>query len=254
MIRLLVDLGNTNCKWAVCLAGRFVRQGVVAYHVKEALVEAMRFAVDTPIDELWVSNVAGIKGTAWLDALCQQMGWPRPICHHTTLGLQGQTKLQTDYAGLGIDRLLAMLAAYRQLNRDCLVLDAGTALTLDAIDSSARHLGGVILPGFQSMGRALTSNTAGIRHVDGCREAVFANSTADAVATGVYYAVLGGVKEVIFRMRQESSVVQDVVVTGGDGPLLLPMLRTLECTIHSVPDLVLQGLAQVAADGIRPCV
>ncbi|MDP1069535.1 type III pantothenate kinase, partial [Klebsiella pneumoniae] len=64
---------------------------------------------------------------------------------------------------MGVDRWLAMLAAWQRVGQSCWVVDCGSAITLDLLDAEGRHQGGYILPGLRLMQQSLLGNTAEVR-------------------------------------------------------------------------------------------
>jgi type III pantothenate kinase len=146
---------------------------------------------------------------------------------------------------MGVDRWVAMVGAWGECRAACLVVDAGTAVTLDALDADGRHLGGQIIAGVEMMMRALTASTSDIPPVkpasgkskDGI--GMFAASTAEAVREGARNAVAGAIERA-FRTLQSEAYEPVLVLTGGDASRILSALG--ETPLHR-PHLVLQGLA-----------
>jgi len=145
---LAAVLGNTHVRWG--------------WFVEETLVKVERFPAHQPLSwpqqtELWLAPV----GSAPLPPAS-------PWVHRLELS---QVPLRDPYPGLGLDRALALWAAGIHYGWPCLVIDAGTALTLTGADSEGSLVGGAILPGLGLQAQALADHTALLPKVqwDPCR-------------------------------------------------------------------------------------
>lgn len=148
-----------------------------------------------------------------------------------------------DAAQLGVDRFLALLGARcRWPDQDCLIIDAGTALTIDLLRSDGQHQGGCILPGLALMRSALAAGTERLgADIDATlgrelRESgALADHTGLAIELGIGHAALGAIE----RLRCAYPGAQ-MLLCGGDAPLFAEALA-LPDSLH--PTLVLEGLA-----------
>jgi type III pantothenate kinase len=146
---------------------------------------------------------------------------------------------------IGIDRLLGMLAAVEQSpGHTLIVVDAGSAITVNLVTADRVFRGGAILPGLKLLTAALRRGTAALPEVAIDRvPPALGRSTEDAIASGITRAALGAIERLIDELRPLVVDVPGVMVTGGDGPMLSPHIARPH---HLVPDLVLHGLARVA--------
>jgi type III pantothenate kinase len=248
MTALLVDAGNTRLKWGLLKADEIhdtghVLQADIAAHGLLSLTTRLPRAVD----RVFVSNVVGQRFATRLTGVLSahygcDVGFARTS--HEAAGLvNGYGEVRQ----MGVDRWAAMVGAWREFERALVVVDAGTAVTIDAIDGSGQHLGGHILPGFGLMSRALGTETSGIPLFE--REAwsaprgleIFGASTEAGVVQGAANAVVGAVDRAISVLR--SNAYDPVtVLTGGDASA---MLRALVDPPEHRPNLVLAGLAEL---------
>lgn len=150
----------------------------------------------------------------------------------------------TEPARLGVDRWAAMVAAYRMTGKTVCVVDCGTAITLDVVDATGRHLGGVIAPGLGMMKKGLLG-TANIAHVDGDFSGLLATNTSDGVSAGCLHAAAGLVDRLVARLALDIQSGLTCLLTGGDAQRLAPCLAT-SCRV--VDDLVLLGIALLAEE------
>lgn len=143
----------------------------------------------------------------------------------------------------GSDRLAAAAGVVAAGGREAIIVDAGTAITVDVL-SKRGFLGGAIFPGTGLLYRALRDGTAALPLVTGKREAVAppGRNTREAIVAGVEGGVSGAVKELVELSRRSVSKNARVWVTGGGGAVLAKNLG--RCARYE-PDLVLRGLVHL---------
>ncbi|WP_339728721.1 type III pantothenate kinase [uncultured Gimesia sp.] len=158
---------------------------------------------------------------------------------------------------VGIDRLLNAVAAnaLRQADQAAIIIDTGTATTVDVVTPDGSFAGGSILPGFELSAKALNDYTAllPLIPVDDLRQAesvVLGKNTTDAIRSGLFWGQLGAVRELVNQLQKQSlpnasQVRPLVLLTGGGSALLASHLEEL---VHFEPLLTLQGLALVAQE------
>jgi type III pantothenate kinase len=151
-------------------------------------------------------------------------------------------KVGTDSpAETGIDRVLNVAAAYEQIGRACVVVDAGTALTVDVCDDAGTFLGGAIAPGAGMMLDALHEHTAKLPRVQlAAPSGAIGASTQQAILQGVYTGIRGAVKELVESYATHLGRWPEVLATGGDAQTLFADWEL----VHAVsPELTLYGIA-----------
>ncbi|MEM1099525.1 MAG: type III pantothenate kinase [Planctomycetota bacterium] len=141
---------------------------------------------------------------------------------------------------VGEDRLLNAAAAFDVLKQACVVVDAGTAITVDFVDGAGTFHGGAIAPGGQLMLDALAQRTAGLPEVELDRpEEAIGHNTIQAMRAGAYFGLRGMVHELTERFAEVAGSFPLVVATGGDAALLFKDDERID---RVVPDLTLMGL------------
>lgn len=141
---------------------------------------------------------------------------------------------------IGPDRLVNALAARARFKRSCIIIDAGTAITVDGVDGRGHFLGGAIAPGPSLMARALEKGTERLPWVGPVRPRhAIGRSTRGCIRSGVLLGAAGLVDRLVREIAREMGGRPLVIATGGAAPLLAPL-----CTaIHRVePDFTLEGL------------
>jgi type III pantothenate kinase len=155
-------------------------------------------------------------------------------------------------ARVGIDRLLAALAAerLRRPDRAAVIVDLGTATTVDLLDADGAFSGGAILPGIAMAARALEEQTdalprIALDHLD-APPAALGKSTIAAIEAGLYWGTIGAVRELVRQLAAGHALPPDVLVTGGASPHVAELLAERgELDVRHVPHLVLAGIALI---------
>lgn len=144
-----------------------------------------------------------------------------------------------DPSSMGVDRWLALLAARNRFRCACIVVDAGTATTVDIIDKQGCHLGGYIVPGFAMIYQSLNLGTSNISiEPDSITNCAPGKTTGEAIGHGALLMVKTMIEASAARLEEEAQPVK-VIVSGGDGPVLKNVIEG-DCVY--IRDLVLDGL------------
>ncbi len=248
MTVLLLDVGNSRLKWGVLDDGDIRRTGHIALEkIHEKGLSVLVTRLPRRVDAVWASNVAG---TSFATRLSGVIGMHCNADVHFVRSERrgwGVTNSYRQPRRLGVDRWVALVGAWAELQSCCLIVDAGTALTLDALDDDGKHLGGQIIPGADTMLGSLSAATSDIPLVRGAAKQaagdlkMFGHNTAAAVREGVQNAVAGAVERA-FRTLQSNAYEPTIVLTGGGAARILEALE--ETPLHR-PNLVLNGLAHM---------
>jgi type III pantothenate kinase len=145
---------------------------------------------------------------------------------------------------IGTDRLCAAVAAYDRLGTACVVVDFGTAITVDCVSAAGVFLGGAILPGLNMSADALHDKTAQLPRVQ-MRAAswVFGKDTSQAIIGGILATARGALRELAEAYATELGHWPTVIVTGGDAELVCDKAGSGEIVQAIVPDLTIRGAA-----------
>jgi type III pantothenate kinase len=230
---LLLDVGNSRCKWAYLENAAWLKQGV-ADHADWSPMRREFAALPMP-SRIIISNVGGAEMVPRLQELCAR--WPAPL--EFVLAQAGQCGVKNGYddpSRLGSDRWAALIAAWQKMQRACLVVNCGTATTIDALSDKGEFLGGLILPGVTLMQQSLLQRTANLGETKGLPQN-FPRNTADAIQSGVLRATLGAVDHQYDLLKSEAAVV--CILSGGAADQIRPYLKM---PVQQVEHLVLEGL------------
>lgn len=158
---------------------------------------------------------------------------------------------------VGCDRLAAAVAAnaVRRENTPAIVIDFGTAITVDLLATDGGFEGGAILPGMVTAAHALHANTDALPAVRpqlaGKSPPAVGTNTAQAIHAGLYWGAIGAVRELIARQRDGLATAPQVLVTGSTSPDMARLLGSPDYTVRYLPHLVLTGLAMSASEKPR---
>ena len=247
-MRLLIDAGNSRLKWALSSDSQLKQSGTMdRAEIAQGSLESLFDSLEVLPEGVWVANVAGREMQRRI--LAAAPGLPASAWHFQTSQARcmGLTNGYRQPELLGVDRWLAMLAAYTRIAAALCVMDAGTACTLDAVGSDGCHLGGVIIPGAGMMQASLRKDTRDIdlhaRLSRGDDAGLFARSTAGAIASGSIHALAALAERGVNELARICGETPTLVLSGGDGDLLARHCQ-VDCIV--VPELVLEGLNLIA--------
>lgn len=153
---------------------------------------------------------------------------------------------------VGIDRLAAAVAAcaIRRAETPAIVIDFGTAITVDLVSADGAFVGGAILPGVGTSAEALHARTDALPAVhvplEGKSPPAVGTDTSSAIHAGLYWGAVGAVRELIARQRDGLVAAPQVFVTGSTSPDMARLLGAPDHTVRYLPNLVLAGLALAA--------
>lgn len=239
-MRLLVDVGNTQVKYvfqAVDRSASFSDIVYLDYHAFQTQLLQGRFS---QVSEVILANV---YGNAVHDAIKKWVA-----CHniafvqvHSTAKAFGISSSYQQPESLGVDRWLAMIGA-KQLypQQNILVIDAGTATTVDLLAANGQHYGGWIMPGVQILFDSLLTRTTKINAAPNVTASIsFGRDSSSCLNHGSWAMTIGAIKEAIIQANS-SLTLDKVLITGGNGEKIVKLLAE-HCQLE--PKLVFLGLS-----------
>ncbi|GAB5415395.1 MAG: pantothenate kinase [Congregibacter sp.] len=245
----LIDIGNTAAKWMRFDGESITDEGACsAEHLRDLIVTGSGGAASDA--EALIGSVRGESADSEFAAGLNEAGIDAWFA--TSRAALGRlTNAYAEPERMGVDRWLAMLAASALTDRAFCVVDAGSALTIDLVNSSGRHLGGYIIPGAAMMQGALLANTDRVRFDPVSHTSIAPGcSTAEAVHHGLLLAQCGAVRLALSQAHSQLEDDCEVFFCGGGGGEIyrvlaqrndLPGFRLCER-----PGLVFEGLLRQA--------
>jgi len=235
---LVVHLGGSRLKWALADRGAFVSQGVLPNAEIGTLALREWQNLPRPFRAIGVNasgEAARVRTEAQLTRWRLPMEWIVP-----TARAGGIVNRYADPAALSPARFCSLIGARRRALASepsaCVVVNAGTLITVDALEADGTFPGGIALPGLHAMLRSLADASSGFRAPDGAWRD-FPTSNADAAVTGVVAAACGAIDRMRERLRTAERPVR-CFVTGGAADALAPHLAAPG---EVVDNLVIEG-------------
>ena len=251
---LLVDVGNSSVKWSLInkvamddLSG--MSQQLYPEKINISFFIKCWESLPRP-EKVVVSCVANKHVCQALEQACEQL-WA--IQAERIISVKEGFRLVNAYdqpSDLGSDRWCAMIGAFHELDSDFIVVSCGSAITIDVVKSlgnhhSGKHIGGYILPGLTMMKKSLGTHTANVKVDLTLSQSALtpSNTTRGCVDSAVYLSVVKLI-EAVFEQQAKQAKNMQCLLTGGDAALVAELL-SIKCVM--IPDLVLRGLAIIAA-------
>jgi type III pantothenate kinase len=245
---LAANIGNTNINFGVFVGGKW--QSVVLLPIAEERTlehRIMSVLEDKSLASLKVAVIASVNPLAE-DALISVLSekYSLPILKAGS-DLDVPIVNRTDFPQrVGVDRLLNALAAYRLKKGAVVVVDVGTAITVDAVSGKGEFLGGAIAAGLRLASSSLAEKTSFLPFVEVNKpSSAIGQNTQEAIKSGVFWGTVGLVDALVNRVLKELDEDASVVTTGGDAALIAPHS---ELIAEVFPQLTLEGLRFTLSD------
>lgn len=249
---LAISVGNTRTQVGVFVDGQLSEQHAVANHQSDTIPDlaAKLFEPIRKDDEAGV-YLASVNDPL-ADPLAEKISEAidRPVIRmerdaNVPIGRQLDPE-----AIVGEDRLLNAAAAYDRTKQAVIVIDAGTAMTVDFVDGAGTFQGGAILPGARMMFKSLHEGTAQLPLVEfAAPSEPIGHNTEQAIRTGVFHALRGATRELVEKYAEVYQGYPKVIATGGDAKLLFEGYDLVEAI---VPELTLLGMAVAHRHALNP--
>ncbi len=256
-MKLLLDIGNSRIKWA-WLDERGRLSGFGGIDHRSAAIDEIANAnwSDWPgPEQILVSSVAAEARWRKLSDWCLQHWRQTPLRVVSVASQCGVMNAYTQPHELGSDRWAAMIGAHHLLHADTCIIDCGTAITIDFLEASGRHLGGYIIPGLSLMQRSLAQGTA-VNPASSSPGRAIENSisvgysTAACIEQGVLLAAASLIESSSEKMKMRTGRSFAYLFTGGDAEVVsAASVNDAECRFE--PHLVLLGLAQIEKEIVK---
>lgn len=254
-----VDIGNSRTKLGLFTTGQ--GKGLPE---PERTLQVGEDAAE--LDEIggWLKEAFASGGTWWIGSVnrpgtTRLVNWLRthrpdePV----TLLAAGDLPLRVELPRpdmVGVDRLLDAVAAnrLRRPDRPAVVVDVGSAITVDLVAADGAFRGGVILPGLTMSARALHTFTDLLPLVDmselSSPPPPLGTTTVAAMRSGLFWGAVGSIRHLVELLARDAGGEADVLLTGGAGPAVAELIGP---SARHAPNLTLAGIALSAASSPR---
>jgi len=245
---LAIDVGNTHFTVGL-FQGKLLkhtwRLNTNRHYTSDEL--GVHFLSLLATKNLDASKLTGVCIASVVPSLDEPLrGMSRTYLRHTPLMVGPKTNLgiknlYKNPEEVGSDRLVNAVAVHALYRKDAIVVDFGTATTLDCVTAKGEYLGGAICPGMELAGEWLATHTAKLPRVtfQSIPSKAIGKTTKESLQSGLFWGYIGLVEGLLQRLTLEMRVSPLVIVTGGLSTLIGPHLKTKS---RIVPDLTLEGL------------
>lgn len=247
MKKIFLDIGNSYIKIATVINGQYELLEPITFET--LFVDGLTcLEIDGGYDEVYFSSVGKSSSVDKLKSLIQETWQVFPIQFTSQQQCCGLTSGYKDFSQLGDDRWFAMQGAIGIFEQSFIIVDAGTALTIDAVMDGV-HLGGFIVPGMFTMRKSLSTNTHNLKlltnpesNLESKSSSLLANNTQDAILGGSLYMTASFINHLVNDLNHQLQTQFKLILTGGESKALFSLL---DYDFDYIPDLVLQGMVNV---------
>jgi type III pantothenate kinase len=253
-MRLLIDIGNTRLKWGCEINGRIEQTGVLdSTRLSRSVLDKGLSSIAKP-KSAWVSSVGSPSShKVLLEWLLQRYQLNAQVVK-VRQPVTGFSNAYADLDALGVDRWVAAIGAREcaEVNegaresaqvKDIIIIDVGTAITIDYLTADNVFQGGVIYPGYRLMHDSLVGGTSGIKSEFFETDQIIGKTTSDCVNSGIAFGVAGAVERIVLEMQGSIGAETQILLTGGGAQALV---NKAKLDARYEPNLVLHGLIAIA--------
>jgi type III pantothenate kinase len=237
-MKILVDIGNTRIKWCTDNNG-VLSTGKAIEYKSQPFIEQLEseWAALGEVELMVISSVGANEIVAKLSQLAKKIS-PKMELLFAKTSASGFSVINSykQPERLGVERWLGLIALRHFYPGNACIVDCGTAITMDWLDDTGRHLGGVISPGLQLMKQSLFKETSALSKVNQHFPVTLAQSTEPAIYAGTLLAATGLIEKSLNKFH----LCETLVLTGGDALQIAEQLA-LKAIIE--PDFILKGLS-----------
>lgn len=235
---LLLDIGNTRLK--VAIAKKNDVEVFASIDYRGDLVAAIEgLELSDGFDSIHVASVVGSENESVLEESLENKTGLKPIFHKVLPFFAGVHNGYREPSRLGVDRWMAIIAAFRRVRGAACVVDCGTTITIDLVTKEGKHSGGFILPGLMMVKHSLIQGTKEIdlSAEDHRHDVSWGRSSEEAVCHGALFSAIASIERA-WRVFQDEASGAALLLTGGDAPVIAKHLPFGQL----VPELVLEGI------------
>ncbi|WP_372776262.1 type III pantothenate kinase [Mangrovibacterium sp.] len=238
-MKLVIDIGNTRCKWAIFDDGILIIKRITTDFTPQIVAQILGEFGE--VGQAIISSVRDFP-QACRDLLAERTDYFVELTHQTSIPIINRYKTPNT---LGLDRLAASVGASSAFpGKPLLVIDAGTAITIDFVSAANEFIGGNISPGITTRFRALNQFTGKLPEVDLQDDfEILGTDTISAIRAGVQQGVIFEIDSYIDHYSEQFPELV-TVLTGGDALFLAGKIKT---TVEIIEDLTLKGLLEILA-------
>ena len=246
---LVIDVGNTNTVIGV-YKGEVLEQDWRIRTIRDTTADEFNVLANalfsdkgidrSRIEKIVISSVVP-SSVPILNSYCQKYLGLSPLWINPDSVKKLMPILYHNPNEVGADRIVNAVAAYRKYKTALIIIDFGTATTLDVISEKGEYIGGAIVPGVMISAEALFQRASRLPRVEIFKapDTVIGRDTIDSIKSGIIYGNAAMVDGMVERMAGEMDSKPRILATGGIAPLISWLSKTIE---KVEPSLTLDGL------------
>jgi type III pantothenate kinase len=220
------DIGNTNIHAGLYRGRALNRKFIFPTRKNLQIAKVRRIFKDERLMGVAIASVVP-SITKQVVGLCKTYGLPVVVVSSKIDC--GITYAYRDPSTLGADRIAAVVGALTRFRRDAIVVDAGTAITVDVVLRGGKYLGGVILPGMHMLSASMHKNTAQLPEVAVRKpKDLIGRSTEECIQSGIFNGTMMMVSGFIKELKRKYTKSFFCVSTGGSGALLAKHIKEIQ--------------------------
>ncbi len=247
MSLLAIDIGNTNIACGLFKGKRIIKRWFMSKELCRS-ASVLSWELKRNIGARHIKEIDGVCICSVVPRLddmfrnaCQAALGIRPL--FASAENAGMPIKDYDKKQLGADRIVAALAAYDKYKKALIVVDAGSAITIDLVTASGEFAGGVIVPGLDTSARTLHKISTKLPYVKPTVvKRTTGRNTKEAISAGLFHGYAGLVDHLVQKISKEAKARPLVIATGGESALLKRSCTTID---HVHNNLIFEGLRLV---------
>lgn len=239
-----IDVGNTRLKWRLSDGLVIISAGHEGGCLQEMLVNLILKINDVQVERVRLAHVLGMEREKEIVTFFLKKINIVVECVRSKNRCGAVINKYHYPEQLGVDRWLAVLAAFNHAKNECHIISCGTAITVDFVSEEGVYVGGYIAPGLKLLVKSLSENTKLIPQIeeDKYKSLSHGKSTVEAIQNGALLMTVSFIERSIKNFRERNDKAIPLYLAGGDAELLAEHLRLPAVQINIVPNLVLDGL------------
>lgn len=241
-MNLLIDIGNTRIKWCWLDSGKLMNFQALPHTDNLNVTLYTIWAKSAKPSNILIGCVATPATLTIINSVILQLWNCKPTLIQIQQNVYGVAIGYDNINQLGIDRWLAMLAARQRYINPIIVVDCGTAVTIDVLNETGQHLGGLIIPGLNLLWKTIFNNTAIMPIVMPLKFGMLGLNTGECIAAGSLQAIAGAI-ELTYNRVNTTMNAPSLILTGGDA---ITIAKRLSVPYIIISELVLEGLVLFA--------
>ena len=243
-MKLLIDIGNSNI--AIGLWHNSSHSSVKTI-TSDDLFNTLKEKYKKDISEILITSVINNQENKLIKVMLKKMFKCKITQIKSSSRLLGVTNGYDKPTQLGDDRWVTIVASYHQYKKPLVIIDCGTAISIDCVNNSGSHLGGYILSGFDGYSKSFfnAEKLKNIRLTENKtnKKLLYAKSTGEAMLSGYALMTASAIEKIYSRMHSSSKVQPQLIISGGYAKQILSNL-TIKCKYEK--NLVLKCLGSIS--------